>query len=276
MSNHSLQPPSTVCEQTQEAILALLDNEFSAEQQAVLAEHLPHCPACQDYQDSMQHLTLSLRKIEEVPVPEGLELKIMNRIASQQQALTDDETPNAVELPDAPKVVATRKTLWPKMVPIAAAVLTVALSLPLIYQAINPNPGNSTGNPAMGGVHSIPANGQTTAQTQSGQHGSSFQFSPIDNNDVATTMTQAASEAIQPEHQPEQAVEQTSQPNPAGQTRTTDMLASKPDSVTVPKSANPAEVAAVLPASMSNVANTYASSEEGDIYFDPLSNVVDF
>ena len=107
------QPPSALCEQTQEAIIALLDNEYVPEQQALLAKHLPECPSCQAYQDSMQHLTLSLSQIDEVPVPEGLELRIMDRIAEES---TQPGTRQTVSAGTGP-----RRGKWLKAAPIAAA-----------------------------------------------------------------------------------------------------------------------------------------------------------
>lgn len=231
------QPPSTLCEQTQEAILTLLDDEFDAEQQAILAQHLPDCKACQAYQESMQHLTLSLRKMDEVPVPAGLEDRIMNRIAQE-----NENKPSRQD--ERERVIPLRKSSGPKMAPIAAAIMTLALAIPLVYQAVAPNLANHTTMQA-----NAPQNIASRIPSQTA--------APAPKLGAVTGSSNAAVS-----------------PKPT----TTDNEEGAPTASADDNSAasnNPTDVADALPTAMS-VDNAYASKKEGDTYYDPVSNLVEF
>jgi len=236
-----LQPPSnstTPCALAEEAILATLDDEATPEQQALLAQHLVQCLPCRSYQTSMQHLTQSIQELDEVPVPKGLQLRIMDRIATEMAAPSSQSLaePND-NLVDFSKAAPSRQNHRLKLMPIAAAILTVALSLPLIYQAINPGPERPT----------------ETTQTASSA------------NPQKTILTSPSTTAFSGRNTGAQKAESD-----------TGEEATLSEGTDATGSIRPANAAEEIASASTNLEKAYASNKEGDIYFDPLSNVVDF
>jgi hypothetical protein len=233
MSN-SPQPPPMQCSQAQAAILALLDDECSPAQQAALAQHLPVCAPCQAYQESMRHLTLSLRKLDPVSVPAGLEDRILARLAT---AAAEADSPIA-PVANAPS----RRGAWFKAAPMAAAALVFALALPWMAQTLH-----FTGKNQPNATDLM----RSVAQYQTG---SPRQQIP---NAMPTVTLPASVAAHSPAGQPELL---------ASQSNHSAVVAGLPDH---------SEVASAMPSSV-NLDSTYASSDESDVYYDPVSNLVQF
>ena len=250
------QPLSSNCQQAQEAILALLDQDDlnhpdRIEQQALIARHLPGCPACQAYQQSMQNLTLSLKNMEPVAVPDGLEQRILQSVAlpdSPQEAIPSNQS--------EPERTAFGKRGQPvnKLAPIAATIVAIALALPLVYQALTPN--------RMNGLTSIVTGQKENLNSSATQIHSSTAI-----NTMHTSSTLEEPLPDLPLLQPSRKVANIKP------------LAAEPISVqpaeVEPGQTDQTEVALSLP-SAQTVDNTYANNHEGDIYFDPVSDLVDF
>jgi hypothetical protein len=144
-------PLNNSCEHAQTLLVDMLPESFaegsmpSAEDLAFLERHLLDCRACQVYQEDMAMLTASMTELDDVPVPDGLADKIMQRVAMDvsisapslgepEPALTVPPVPvmeRAAEPSRTSKVVPLR---WAKAVPIAAAVLLLALAVPSIMK----------------------------------------------------------------------------------------------------------------------------------------------
>lgn len=256
MSN-TPQPPSTACDQAQEAILALLDDEFIAEQQALLSEHLPGCKACQAYHESMEHLTISLRKIDTVPVPQGLEDRIMARIAAEQN------TGSQVS-PVAP--LSPRSGNWLKAAPMAAAALLVALAIPVLVQTLHP-----AGQTPSKQIATVPRTQKVTnnsAVPKAGQSTSS--------NQDARQRAKTPNAKPQKPAQNRPSVTLIATGESAHQASVSaSIMAAEPQSTRVNTPLDISEVASALPSSV-NLESTYASANESDVYYDPVSNLVQF
>lgn len=62
----------------------MLDNELNAEDSAIVAEHLSHCPECMRVFSAFQEISLSLDELEEVP--DGFTEAVMHRIQTPTPA----------------------------------------------------------------------------------------------------------------------------------------------------------------------------------------------
>lgn len=119
-----VQPPNrshNACEQAQDVIFNLQEAvSVSAEERKLLESHLPHCAACQAYQSDLSYLAQSIAALEQVEIPVGLADRIMARIGEAGEATAE------------PVGGASQRFLWKKYTPVAAAVLMVAIAVPLL------------------------------------------------------------------------------------------------------------------------------------------------
>ncbi|HEY9685659.1 MAG TPA: anti-sigma factor [Coleofasciculaceae cyanobacterium] len=124
----NLQPPEqdiNFCARARDLMIGALEGDAAAElDRAFLDTHLAECANCRSYRQTMQHLAISLKNVQEIPVPAGLSDRILERIAT--------EAPNST--------VISGRFGWKKAAPIAAAVLVVALAIPLALNILGPKP----------------------------------------------------------------------------------------------------------------------------------------
>jgi hypothetical protein len=120
---------NVACAQAQalmmELSMALPADEFllSADEEALLVQHLAACPDCRAYQNAMQQLTASLKSLETVEVPAGLADRIMQTVEAQAQ--TSDLQ---ARLP--------QKKRFGLFMSIAATVLLLVLAFPILKTEI--------------------------------------------------------------------------------------------------------------------------------------------
>jgi negative regulator of sigma E activity len=122
---------NTACTQAQalltEQSMALPSDDFlfSPNDETLLLQHLASCADCRNYQNSMKHLTDSLRDLDAVPVPEGLMDRIMQTIEQEE----------VVKQSPASTQRMTKKHFWlrPAMA-MAATMLLLVLALPMLQQ----------------------------------------------------------------------------------------------------------------------------------------------
>jgi len=252
------QPLSPTCQQTQEAILALLDQDCLDEQAELIAHHLPNCASCQAYQESMQNLTLSLKSMKPIMPPIGLEQRILQSLASahDEQSNTQQDHPQSTDSSFSQYRKPAAK-LGPRLATLAATIMTIALALPLIYQALTPN--------HMDGFSDLFRQVPKSQQSASLEDTQSNLQSPTAIHDVHTGIVL------------EQPLPNVPVPQSTRQVTIKPLSTERISSNPVAKSENQTtqtEVAS-LPSAQS-VDNTYASNHEGDIYFDPVSDLVDF
>lgn len=122
------QPPElklTPCDRAQETIFSVLEAEpVSIAEQDALTLHLTQCQTCQVYRETMGNLSLSMMELEEVPVPIGLENRVMARIALGEQTSLHN------------LMAKQNRSQWKKYGSIAAAVLVLAVAIPLVFQSV--------------------------------------------------------------------------------------------------------------------------------------------
>jgi negative regulator of sigma E activity len=93
--------------------------------EALLVQHLAECENCRAYQNSMNHLTNSLRSIESVPVPKGLSDRIM-------MAIESEEPVQANVVPLHQKTPSKRGFWLRPLMATAATVLLLVLAYPML------------------------------------------------------------------------------------------------------------------------------------------------
>lgn len=192
MTSQSVRPPSATCSEAREHMLTVLEHfapdtvmtldsgfpttGLSNTQQAFLKGHISQCQACHAYGQSLFHLSQSLSDIKDVPVPAGLADRIMARLdfGVSEQETSPAEMPSAIPATPLPPrsssladasaelTASSSKRLqiaWIRPVSIAAAVLVVVMSAPMVYQGLHvdnaPNRGNLAQLPASSTTHSI-------------------------------------------------------------------------------------------------------------------------
>lgn len=267
MSN--TQPPELVlspCDRAQETIFSQIEAEpVSLADQQFLESHLETCDDCQAYRQSMTHLSDSLDSLETVAVPVGLEDRIMARIA--------EETAVAQE---AVAVGGANRFQWRKYTPVAAAALLLAVAIPLVLKGVQPSGTES-------GVATRPA-GQTVAM----QNKTSDEL----------ILEQAQQKPNQVQSQPSEEAPKT-QPQQGGRDQKSRLSAAdssvlaqapKKKATNVPaqpvRQARPAKVmiaetsevdgTQLAYAGAMNLQEAYASDNESDVYYDPVSTLVGF
>ncbi len=123
-TSESTQP---LCHQAQELALMTLEHEEILEtDQLFLNRHLLECASCRAYQRTMVNLIRSVQDLDQVPLPTGLTDKIMARVAAE----ADASASSAQVMPG--------RFGWKKAAPIAAAVLFIALAVPLVMNQLQP------------------------------------------------------------------------------------------------------------------------------------------
>jgi anti-sigma factor RsiW len=295
MTNQQPPEPMTMdCARAQDLIFDALEADETtpvpAEQEASLERHLADCDACLVYRHTLQNLSVSLSDalsdIEDVPVPAGLEDRIMANIA--QNAAPHSE----------PSRLALFGGNARRYAPLAAAVLVIALAIPLVTQMIHPG-GTPSDTPQVAqGVHSAASvpDATPTSQTQTpAQTMEPTQLASVPNAEQpvasslpettqpGTTQTGAITAPASARHGSSNHTHAT--------TRTS--VAHNPDAQSnFPAAANanntsstsnntiavdPSSLASALPQNASQqFSSTYGSESENDVYYDPVSNLVGF
>ncbi|HEY9745751.1 MAG TPA: hypothetical protein V6C99_05995 [Oculatellaceae cyanobacterium] len=112
-----------------EASLALPDEIFLNEQdEAFLSEHLATCSRCASEKRRLSVLTTSLRRLDTIPVPSGLEERIMQAV----------EADSAGQATKTEQRAATGGRLRP-LLAVAASLLLLALVLPSLMDGNHPS-----------------------------------------------------------------------------------------------------------------------------------------
>ena len=279
------QPPeflSADCERVQDALFSQMETDapiaLNPDAQAFLDAHLIHCQSCRLYRHSMQHLQLSLQELDMVEPPAGLEDRIMGKIAALQPV-------EGLEKREALNQAAPGGLNWKKFAPLAAAVLVVAVAIPLVTQTLAPQPHPPAGQQ----VAKTPAIHSKAISIQQGKP------APIAPQEIATALPsknpeQPVSTAPSPVVHPHKALARQAT-NTAGING--QQLAYNPsdnsdfqteDNATLEASTaadNTADATQLASASASPSINqpfgdTYASEKETDVYYDPVSTLVGF
>ncbi|WP_303675095.1 hypothetical protein [Vampirovibrio chlorellavorus] len=113
--------PQPTCEQAQDLIFSLQEGEpVSDSARTGLSDHLAQCAVCQAYQNDLRQLTATMSDLEPVAVPVGLADRILAQIA-------ETETTAAPATP-----LSSQRLRWQKFTPVAAAVLILAIAVPLL------------------------------------------------------------------------------------------------------------------------------------------------
>lgn len=124
---------NTACQQAQalltEQSMALPSEEFlfNPDDEVLLVQHLAGCEDCRTYQNSMKHLTNSLRNLDTVPVPVGLMDRIM-------QNIEQEESPKTTQT-GTPKKHAKKQFGLRPMMAVAASMLLLALVFPMLQNS---------------------------------------------------------------------------------------------------------------------------------------------
>ncbi len=275
------QPPeflSADCERVQDALFSQMETDvpvaLNPDAQAFLDAHLIHCQSCRLYRHSMQHLQLSLQELDMVETPVGLEARIMGKIA----ALPPVESP---EKREPIKQAAPGGLNWKKFAPLAAAVLVVAIAIPMVTQTLAPQP--------------HPATGQQVAQAPTASKAISVpqgKPAPIAPQEIAT---------VRPSENPEQSISNKPAPthphktlaqqatsaagingqqlayNPSDNSdfQTEDNTAPEA-STTADNTTDATQLASASQSISQSFGDTYASEKENDVYYDPVSTLVGF
>lgn len=279
------QPPeflSADCERVQDALFSQMETDvpvaLNPDAQAFLDAHLIHCQSCRLYRHSMQHLQLSLQELDMVEPPAGLEDRIMGKIA----ALPPTET---MEPRESVSQAAPRKLNWKKFAPLAAAVLVLAVAIPLVTQTLAPQPHPATGQQ----VAQAPAVRSKAVSIPQGKP------TPIVPQEIATALPSAnleqpVSTAPSPVVHPHKALARQAtntagingqqlayNPSDNSDFQTEDNAA--PEASTTAGNTTDATQLASASASQSisqPFGDTYASEKENDVYYDPVSTLVGF
>lgn len=299
------QPPNTPfalnCARAQDIIFDLLESAASGaapishDVRATLDQHLADCGACRDYQHTMQNLHRSLSEIDDFPVPSGLEDRIMA----------------AVDQNSAPRNGSSRLALLgaqgKRYAPLAAALLVIAVSVPLIMQLSMPRHNPASGPQVAQGMHGQP-NTRTSVSTRptaptelanlpnapqatesgpsNGPQPEASVSQPAIHMDTRTTHTHPTARALAPVSNSQPINGQQLAYNPDGQdsfpspdTSTGNQQIIEPDAGQ-PNGAlavDPSSLASAIPQSASeHFSNIGASNDETDVYYDPVSNLVGF
>jgi hypothetical protein len=275
-------PFSIDCARAQDIIFDLQESAMEsgsgiivpADDQVLLQAHLAACTDCRLYRKTMVHLTASLTELAPMPVPTGLEDRVMKRLTTEDRAVST--SPSSYKQP------------WKKYAPIAAAVLVLVLAIPLILKSMSTSP-----------------SGQQLAQ----QPAQTAELQPIDLAELATLPERI--QPIDPMEQataPEQAPQAQSSfgnpgmdpsPHPLNRQPLTQQHSQQERQSLhyAPGSRNPNESLAyekqpgngnnyrVDPSALASapqqnpgqlLRDTFASDDEGDVYYDPVSNLVGF
>jgi hypothetical protein len=166
--------------------MAIAPHGLTSAEQSFLNEHLFSCIACRVYQSDMQLLTESFDELDDVPVPDGLADCIMARIDFGAAASDATEAPvfesapkTSGHLHGVPNTAASASNSLPRiggapsstqgrpftrmMVPVAAAVLLLALAVPQVTQWLQP--GSTSGNKEVARTTTHSANSTASSAT---------------------------------------------------------------------------------------------------------------
>lgn len=243
------EPDTTACDRAQEFIFSLMEAEAVSEtDQQWLEAHLERCSDCRAYRRTLGMLSVSIADIDEVSVPAGLEDRIMARIAEESPLSGVDANPSSF-----------RPRPWQKYSPIAAAVLILAVAAPMIFRGFN------TDQPLDGS--SQPEAGRTLA-VQSGntdqllEKSLSEKINPVPAETTHSNSTQNARPEVQPR---------------SGRDQRDQLSADEPQDGAASSQINGMQIASANTANFSqHFKHTYASDNEKDVYYDPVSNLVGF
>lgn len=73
------------CEEALERLSARLDGELTAQEERELEDHLSVCPACRELAEELSALHLSFEDLEDVPAPEDLAGRVMERVRALER-----------------------------------------------------------------------------------------------------------------------------------------------------------------------------------------------
>lgn len=274
------QPPELVfspCDRAQETIFTLMEAEpVSEAEQDFLILHLSDCEQCRIYQESMGYLSASLTDLETVVVPAGLEERIMAKVQA--------EKPVSVT-PIRPK-----RSVWLKAGPVAAAVLVLAVAVPLVLRNLTPSstPGPNVASKQVAPTVAMQSDTSDEVILQEGRAPKLSQpesekkqiktetetvepkSKPIKNRDLRNQLAESTPVVITqaPEIVDIASVNTSSLPSKAAQ-------ASQPVPVAVVETDDSEPLQLAFAGSL-NVQEIYASEEESDVYYDPVSTLVGF
>lgn len=275
---NNTQPPELVmppCERAKDTIFSQLEAEpVSLADRRFLETHLETCNDCRAYQQSLSHLSDSVSDLEEVPVPIGLESRIMARIAAEAAP---------VKVPAA--VGDMSRSPWRKYTPVAAAALILAVAIPLVLKGVSPDLSDSK-----------LANSKLAAQTdkQAARQTVAMQSKISDELILEQTRQKPAQAQTQPAEEEPKVQPQQGGRDQKNRLSTTDagVIAQTPKkkAISVPaqpvRQARPAKVmiaetsevdgTQLAYAGTMNLQETYASESESDVYYDPVSTLVGF
>lgn len=279
------QPPdifSADCERVQDTLFSLMESEpnmpteLNAADQSFLDQHLLSCANCRMYRQSIQHLKQSLADLEPLEVPAGLEDRIIGEIAAIAE-------PIAVEQPAAQPVATSSHASgsntvvpfrWKRLAPLAAAVMVVALAIPILMQTFGPQPVQPGQQVAQLPQQSTPKAVPTVlpADTTGNHIASDTEVvqpakTELTAHQPTASVTQPAARQVAHTRLAPSTARNVAEPTPAAtQTTTT----SEPET-------DITQIASALPQSASqHFSDTYASTTEGDVYYDPVSTLVGF
>ncbi len=269
-TTHSPEFTLSPCDRAQDTIFSLQELEpVSAEAQTFLALHLVTCEDCQAYQQTLMHLSASMMDLNDEPVPAGLADRIMVQVAQTSTESTGT-------------LIQTNRFQWKKMMPVAAAALLLVVAIPLVSRQFGSEPSGSVANQTTG----------KPAQTIAMQNGTSDELIMQEANQ---TQNKAVVETPEPEVAPKPAVDKTPdagqdvvQPHKGQDDRNRMTVQKLPAVVAQAPVKAPVQAAKPLPAQAStpvdetqlayggSMNEAYASDNEGDTYYDPVSNLVGF
>ncbi len=231
---------TTPCETIRDLVLWALDEAPPAPEQRLLESHLAECPACRAYQQSMEQLTGSLRGLESVVPPADLADRVMAQV---QSGASRRGKPQAGGQPFLRRYLS-----------VAAAVLLLALAIPLIMQGLSGHDGKPGGQvasvkPRLAVIPSIQPTENPT-QPEEALPNTGQQAPP-------TTLAQnpGTSTPVSGLHEPVTAT------IPPASTTTTVEASTAYDQVEV---------------AMAHVTEDMNHQGEDDIYYDPMSELVGF
>lgn len=250
-------PPS--CDDARERILTSLDGKGDKP-----LTHLEHCPDCRAYAGEMADILGHLRAIESEPLPDGLTDRIMDRVAQEEAA---------------PKVVPlARRLLSRKYASIAAATLLVALAVPLMLRPGVPGTSQQVARAprqveqTSPSAKTAPVKAEKKPSTDSATEAvPSVAAKTAEQSSTSVTAALPADATVSHTKKPIATPKKATPVRkvPARSVRAT-AIAQAPAQTTQATDAAEQMLASALPQ------EAFAAEQEGDVYYDPLSEFVGF
>ena len=239
----------TQCEQFQDLIIDRMQFGTAVPPNTELSAHMVVCAECRAYHQEMHRVAESFHELPEVTPPADLADRIMARIEGQPAA--PQKTPKVTPLPAPGKLK--------KCIPLAAAVLLLAMAIPVGLQYL---PSNQGGNGQPMATHPTEQTVATTTETTT-------EVTPdAGTNDI--THNVGATELASTDHTATHQLD-----DPAQKPLTSNDNASQ---TTEPVAASTvtSEDQELASAMLTPPENFAASETESDPYYDPLTELVGF